>query len=65
MDIIYREMVSMGKPYPEYHVFSDAVSLTLRSSVEDMSFVKFVVAEQKADYFIISGVNDPEICNRK
>lgn len=47
MDIIYREMVSMGKPYPEYHVFSDAVSLTLRSSVEDMSFVKFVVAEQE------------------
>ena len=54
MDIIYREMVSMGKPYPEYHVFSDAVSLTLRSSVEDMSFVKFVVAEQEKKQIILS-----------
>lgn len=54
VDIIYREMVSMGKPYPEYHVFSDAVSLTLRSSVEDMSFVKFVVAEQEKKQIILS-----------
>ena len=54
VDIICREMVSMGKPYPEYHVFSDAVSLTLRSSVEDMSFVKFVVAEQEKKQIILS-----------
>lgn len=29
VDIIYRDMVSMGKAYPKYYVFSDAVSLTL------------------------------------
>jgi ATP-dependent DNA helicase RecG len=46
VDIIYREMVSMGKPYPEYHVFSYAVSLTLRSAIEDMAFVRFIIEEQ-------------------
>lgn len=46
VDIIFREMISMGKPYPEYHVFSDAVSLTLRSAIEDAAFVKFIVEEQ-------------------
>lgn len=46
VDIIYREMVSMGKPYPEYRVYNDAVSLTLKSSIEDMAFVKFIVQEQ-------------------
>ena len=35
-------------------MFSDAVSLTLRSSVEDMSFVKFVVAEQEKKQIILS-----------
>ena len=46
VDIIFKELVSMGKPYPEYHVFSDAVSLTLKSSIEDLSFVKFIIQEQ-------------------
>lgn len=46
VDIIFKEMVSMGKPYPEYHVFSDAVSLTLRNTIEDMAFVRFIIAEQ-------------------
>lgn len=54
VDIIFREMISMGKPYPEYHVFSDAVSLTLRSAIEDMSFVKFIVEEQDKNQYILS-----------
>lgn len=29
VDIIFREMVSMGKPYPRYTSFDDAVSLTI------------------------------------
>ena len=46
VDIIYREMISMGKPYPEYHSFGDAVSLTLKSPIDDLAFVKFIVQEQ-------------------
>lgn len=47
VDIIFREMISMGKPYPEYYEFADAVSLTLRSTTEDTDFVKFIVQEQE------------------
>ena len=54
VDIIFREMISMGKPYPEYQVFSDAVSLTLRSAVEDVSFVKFIVNEQEKNQIFLS-----------
>lgn len=54
VDIIFREMVSMGKPYPEYYVFSDAVRLTLKSTIEDLSFVKFVVREQEKSQSIFS-----------
>ena len=54
VDIIFKEMVSMGKPYPEYHSFNDAVSLTIYSSIEDMDFVKFVVREQEEQQYILS-----------
>lgn len=54
VDIIFREMISMGKPYPEYHVFSDAVSLTLRSAIEDMAFVKFIIEEQDKNQYMLS-----------
>lgn len=46
VDIIYKDMVSSGKPYPEYSVYSDAVSLTLHSTIEDYEFVKFIMQEQ-------------------
>jgi len=46
VDIIFKEMISMGKPYPQYHAYSDAVSLTIFSSIEDVEFVKFIVQEQ-------------------
>lgn len=46
VDIIFREMVSMGKPYPQYHAYNEAVSLTIYSSIDDIDFVKFIAQEQ-------------------
>jgi ATP-dependent DNA helicase RecG len=54
VDIIFKEMVSMGKPYPEYHSFNDAVTLTIYSSIEDMDFVKFIVREQEEQQNILT-----------
>lgn len=54
VDIIFREMISMGKPYPQYHAFSDAVSLSLKSAVENLAFVKFVVSEQEKQQMFFS-----------
>ena len=45
-DIIFREMLSSGKPYPQYNVYNDAVSLTIYSSIDDVDFVKFIAQEQ-------------------
>ncbi len=46
VDIIFREMISSGKPYPQYHIYDEAVSLTMFSSIDDMDFVKFIAEEQ-------------------
>ncbi len=54
VDIIFREMVSMGKPYPVYRVFSDAVQLTIASATEHMDFVKFIVKEQDTKQISLS-----------
>ena len=54
VDIIFREMVSMGKPYPVYRVFSDAVQLTIASATEYMDFVKFIVKEQDSKQITLS-----------
>ena len=54
VDIIFREMISMGKPYPQYHAFSDAVSLTLKNAVENSTFVRFVVNEQEKQQKLFS-----------
>lgn len=54
VDIIFKEMVSMGKPYPEYRSYNDAVSLTIYSSIDDMDFVKFIVREQEKQQHIMS-----------
>jgi ATP-dependent DNA helicase RecG len=47
VDIIFREMIAMGKPYPRYFSYSDAVTLTIDSATNDVSFVKFIVQEQE------------------
>ena len=46
VDIIFRDMVSSGKPYPEYRAYNDAVSLSIYSAIDDVEFVKFVAREQ-------------------
>lgn len=46
VDIIFREMISSGKPYPQYHVYSEAVALTIFSAIDDLNFVKFIASEQ-------------------
>lgn len=46
IDIMYREMITMGKPYPEYTVYDDAICLTLYSVLEDEGFVKFITETQ-------------------
>ncbi len=46
VDIIFREMISSGKPYPQYHVYSEAVTLTIFSAIDDVNFVKFIASEQ-------------------
>lgn len=54
VDIIFREMVMMGKPYPIYRVFNDAVQLTISSATEDINFVKFIVNEQDQKQIFLS-----------
>lgn len=46
VDIIFREMLSSGKPFPEYKSYNDAVSLTIYSAIDDIDFVKFVANEE-------------------
>lgn len=46
VDIIFREMLSAGKPYPQYHTYNEAISLTIFSAIDDIDFVKFISQEQ-------------------
>jgi ATP-dependent DNA helicase RecG len=48
VDIIFRDMVSSGKPYPVYQAYSDAVRLTIYSAIDDVDFVKFIANEQNS-----------------
>ena len=47
VDIIFKEMISMGKPYPKYKSFNDAVSLTIFSTIDHTEFIKFVTEVQE------------------
>ncbi len=46
VDIIFREMISSGKPYPQYHAYNEAVTQTIFSAIDDVNFVKFIASEQ-------------------
>lgn len=46
VDIIFREMISSGKPFPEYKSYNHAVSLTIYSAIDDIDFVKFIANEE-------------------
>ncbi len=54
VDIIYKEMVSMGKPYPKYTSYNDAVTLTIYNTIDDMAFVRFIVEEQEQQQKVMS-----------
>lgn len=47
VDIIFKDMLSLGKSAPEYNLFSEAVSLILRSNLEDIDFLKFITREEE------------------
>ena len=47
VDIIFRDMLALGKHMPVYTVYSDAVILTLRNILENKEFVKFILEEQE------------------
>lgn len=46
VDIIYREMVSSGKPHPQCYAYNEAVILTIFSAIDEVNFVKFIANEQ-------------------
>ena len=46
VDIIFKDMVSMGKPYPKYRSFKEAVFLTIFSAIDNTKFVKFITEIQ-------------------
>ena len=54
VDIIFREMITMGIAFPVYRVFNDAVQLTISSATEDINFVKFIVNEQDQKQIFLS-----------
>ena len=54
VDIIFKDMVSMGKPYPRYRSFNDAVSLTIFSAIDNTEFVKFITEVQDKNSKIVS-----------
>ena len=54
VDIIFKDMVSMGKPYPRYRSFNDAVSLTIFSAIDNTEFVKFITEVQDKNSKIMS-----------
>lgn len=54
VDIIFKDMVSMGKPYPRYRSYNDAVSLTIYSAVDSTEFVKFITEVQEKNSRIMS-----------
>ncbi|QIH75025.1 hypothetical protein GTN31_01530 [Macrococcoides canis] len=47
VDIIFKDMLALGKSAPDYTLFSDAVQLILRSAMEDIEFLKFITKEEE------------------
>lgn len=46
VDIMVQSMLTEGKPYPEYASTPNSVRLTLRSTMENQSFVRFIAETQ-------------------
>lgn len=47
VDIMFKEMLSLGKSAPDYTLYDNAVQLILRSSLEDVEFLKFITKEEE------------------
>ncbi|TDM12880.1 ATP-binding protein [Macrococcus lamae] len=47
VDIIFKDMLSLGKSAPDYTLYSNSVQLILRSSTEDIEFLKFITKEEE------------------
>lgn len=54
VDIIFRDMIFFGKPIPTYTTYSEAITLTLRSNLEDKNFTKFLIEEQEKKQIIFN-----------
>ena len=47
VDIIFKDMLALGKSAPDYTLYNNAVKLILRSSLEDVEFLKFITKEEE------------------
>lgn len=54
VDIIFRDMIFLGKSIPTYSIYSDAITLTLKSNFEDKNFTKFLMEEQDKKQIIFN-----------
>lgn len=47
VDIMFKDMLSLGKSAPDYTLYNNAVKLVLRSNLEDVEFLKFITKEEE------------------
>lgn len=47
-------MIFLGKSIPTYNIYSDAITLTLKSNFEDRNFTKFLMKEQESKQIIFN-----------
>ncbi|KGR78975.1 hypothetical protein CD29_08130 [Ureibacillus manganicus DSM 26584] len=47
VDIMFKDMLALGKSAPDYTLYNNAVKLILRSSLEDVEFLKFITKEEE------------------
>ena len=47
VDIMFQSMLTEGNPYPEYASTPNSVRLTLRSTKENQTFVRFIAETQE------------------
>ncbi|WP_210400778.1 ATP-binding protein, partial [Nosocomiicoccus sp. HMSC059G07] len=58
VDIIFKDMLALGKSAPDYTLYSNSVQLILRSVMEDIEFLKFITKEEEKH----SSFSVQEIC---
>lgn len=47
VDIIFKDMLALGKSAPDYTLYNNSVKLILRSGLEDVEFLKFITKEEE------------------